>query len=59
MGSAGPPLSSQPGLDSGDHSVINPYKVNMYQGTSPSRSNGVNTDLSPIRQSENEEVEMD
>lgn len=62
MGSAGAPLSSHPGLDSGENSVINPYRVNMYQGTSPSRgeNEGVgNTDLSPIRQTEGEEVEMD
>ena len=30
MGSAGAPLSSQPGMDSGENSVINPYRVNMY-----------------------------
>lgn len=49
MGSAGAPLSSQPGMDSGENSVINPYRVNMYQGTSPSRGEVGNTDLSPIR----------
>jgi hypothetical protein len=36
LGSAGAPLSSIPGENSGDNSVINPYRVNMYSKTDDS-----------------------
>lgn len=64
MGSAGAPMSSQPNQESDENSVINPYRVNMYQGEpeySPYNNEVDNSGLSPVRQTiqEEEEEELD